>query len=87
MTTAMIAQVAQRGKPGLSPSLWGPKFLFVRLVVFLPDFFDVRAPNLFLDFLREVVGRFGAAGFGGGGGSFVTDLMIRPPCQTKHKWG
>lgn len=46
----------------------------------------MNEPNLFLDFLRGEFGRFEDDGFagGGGGGSFVTNPMIRPACITKR---
>ena len=74
MTTPTIAQVTQRGSPGLSPPLVPPDLLLALLAVFL------------LDFLRKIDWRFDEGGFagGGGGGSFVTLLMIRPAHQAKH---
>ena len=71
-TTATIAQVAQRGMPGLSLSF----LTFDLLFEFLFDFL----PKKFAGFLRAAGLRFGDEGFagGGGGGSLVTVSMIRP---------
>jgi hypothetical protein len=71
-TTATIAQVAQRGMPGLSLSFLTFDLLFEFL-------FDLL-PMKFVGLLRATGFRFGAEGFagGGGGGSLVTVSMIRP---------
>lgn len=71
-TTATMAQVAQRGMPGLSLSFLTLDLLFE----FLFDFLLKK----FAGFLRAAGLRFGDEGFagGGGGGSLVTVSMIRP---------
>jgi hypothetical protein len=85
-TTATIAHVAQRGIPDFSPSFFGPVELGVLLFEFLPELKPTNEPNLFLDFFCDGFGRFEEDGFdgGGGGGSLVTELMIRPACITEH---
>ena len=78
-TTAIIAQVAQRGMDGFSSVL----LTFELVLVFLRDFLP-RKPD---GFLRAAGFRFDDDGFagGGGGGSLVTLLMIRPVPQTVHQ--
>ena len=46
----------------------------------------MNEPNLFFDFFGDEFGRNDGDGFdgGGGGGSLVTDPMIRPPCIAEH---
>lgn len=75
-TTATIAQVAQRGMFGLLVSL-------LALVEFLPFCGNFLLRN-FVDFLPALGLRFEDEGFagGGGGGSLVTWLMLRPDFQT-----
>lgn len=82
-TTAMIAQVAQRGMLGLSSADFTFEFCF--------DFLDEPddfLPGKFNGFFRAAGLRFEEDGFpgGGGGGSLVTLIMIRPLAQTAH-WG
>jgi hypothetical protein len=71
-TTATIAHVAQRGILGFSLS-------FLTLDLFFEFLFDFL-PKKFAGFLLDVGLRFGDEGFagGGGGGSLVTNSMIRP---------
>lgn len=72
--------------PDFSPASFGPVALGDLLSEFLLEPMPMNEPNLFLDFLRGEFGRFEDDGFagGGGGGSFVTNPMIRPACITKR---
>lgn len=86
MRTPTIAQVAQRGIPGFSPSLLEPVELVGLWFEFLLEPMPMNEPNLFFDFFGDEFGRFDEDGFagGGGGGSLVTNSMIRPACITEH---
>ena len=86
MRTPTIAQVAQRGIPGFSPSFLEPVELVGLWFEFLLEPMPMNEPILFFDFFGDEFGRFGEDGFagGGGGGSLVTNSMIRPACITEH---